>query len=585
MVALTNEIDEISTLRNQELQVALDLDSIRGLKGKAAECRQLDKKLANLSKRRAALEAVARFEIGMPVSRADSTSLGIITEKRITPGGHPEVWVSWDGKTPVPEQPTLLEPDSEAINSIVQPGDEIVIGNGHICAGQVFTVERLQARGWVMTADGSLFPPEYWSKVSADAGSPRDNAHPRLTAWESARAVPLQGVGRGEASLGVSSPEATRTSEPPPRHTPPPETSLSIGAPRVTEEPATVVATEVVEELSSDESADRLVLELRVEKAFVEAGLALQELRDRRLYRDTHPNNFVGYCRDRFGKTKQAVNYLIAAAGIYENLATTNGCRDNDSQTTTNGCRGSETQTTTNGCRVLPTNERQVRPLTKLQPEKQREVWQEAVDKAGGKVPSSKIVERIVQGLKEKPTRIAPADFCEIGDVFILVGLKEEERHYNGCWAIAVGLNSFTVEVETHQETLLVKPDNLKLIDDPQTQRMLPSTLKRIRRLRQFDLSNCAHLVLETLGHQTYLTDKEVQMLQFLEQQYGIVTHPPVMPGALAAALPNLTPGQLQEVVETAVTNGLDDNQLKALIKTAKQALNVRHHPDYFAKS
>ena len=93
------------------------------------------------------------------------------------------------------------------------------------------------------------------------------------------------------------------------------------------------------EELTQDEERERHRLELRVERAFFEAGLALRQLRDRRLYRDTHPNDFIGYCRDRFDKTKQAVNYLIAAAGVYENLTTTNSCRDDNDQTTTNSCR------------------------------------------------------------------------------------------------------------------------------------------------------------------------------------------------------------------------------------------------------
>lgn len=549
MIAVT---DEISTLRNQELQVALDLDSIRGLKGKAAECRQLDKKLASLSKRRAALEAVARFEIGMPVNRArsvdggsfprqtsaDYTVLGIITEKRITPGDHPEVWVSWDGKTPVPEQPTLLEPDSVAIASIVQPGDEIVIGNGHLNAGQVFTVERLQARGWVATTDGSLFPPEYWQLA--------EEAKP-LTQLEAPATVAEELV-TDEVAAEVDESDTVEVVEP--------ESVAKL--------PAVEAAVEVVDSLTPDEECDRISLELEVDSAFRKAIGALKQLHDRKLYRSTH-KTWEAYCKDRFGYGRIAAHYKIAAAVVVENLLTI----------------GEQNNLLTNGAQILPTSERQVRPLTALEPDEQRSCWQAAVEKAGGKVPSGQIVKRIVDALNEKPARIAPADFCEVGDVFILVGLKEEQRHYNGCWAIAVGLNSFTVEVETHQETLLVKPDNLKLIDDPQTQRMLPSTLKRIRRLRQFDLSNCAHSVLETLGHQTYLTDKEEQMLQFLEQQYGIVTHPPVMPGALAAALPNLTPGQLQEVVKTAVTNGLDDNQLKALIKAGKQALNRRHHPDY----
>jgi len=46
-------------------------------------------------------------------------------------------------------------------------------------------------------------------------------------------------------------------------------------------------------------------------------------------------------------------------------------------------------------------NERQVRPLTTLEPDEQREVWQQAVE--AGENPSGRIVQGIVERLKEKP--------------------------------------------------------------------------------------------------------------------------------------------------------------------------------------
>ncbi|MEH1950346.1 MAG: hypothetical protein V7K77_25805 [Nostoc sp.] len=81
----------------------------------------------------------------------------------------------------------------------------------------------------------------------------------------------------------------------------------------------TVAAVEV-EELSETEQSDRLHLERRVERAFFEAGKALAELRDRRLYRSSQ-RTFEDYCRvrpwrwrsHRFGHSRQKSNYLIAA--------------------------------------------------------------------------------------------------------------------------------------------------------------------------------------------------------------------------------------------------------------------------------
>jgi hypothetical protein len=53
----------------------------------------------------------------------------------------------------------------------------------------------------------------------------------------------------------------------------------------------TVTAVEVTE-LTEEEQSLRLHLERRVEHAFLEAGQALMELRDRRLYRSTHAPDF-----------------------------------------------------------------------------------------------------------------------------------------------------------------------------------------------------------------------------------------------------------------------------------------------------
>ena len=126
-----------------------------------------------------------------------------------------------------------------------------------------------------------------------------------------------------------------------------------------------------------------------MEKAFFEAGKALTELRDRRLYRSTH-KTFEEYCRDRFGHSRQQSNYLIAAADVYENL-TTIGCQNVVDE-----------KLTANRSQILPTNERQVRPMTKLEPQEQQEVWLRAVELAGGKVPTGRIIKDVVQRIMER---------------------------------------------------------------------------------------------------------------------------------------------------------------------------------------
>ncbi|MFB2772436.1 hypothetical protein ACE1AT_24600 [Pelatocladus sp. BLCC-F211] len=264
-----------------------------------------------------------------------------------------------------------------------------------------------------------------------------------------------------------------------------------------------VVAIEMLSELSEEEKADRHRLELKIERAFYEAGSALNELRERRLYRSTH-RTFEEYCRDRFNYSRDTAYLKMAAAVVYDNIQ--------------------KFLPTIGRQTPMPTNERQLRDLAKanLEPELQAATWLRGVEEAGGKVPSGRIIKGIVEQLKEKPLLLA-SDFCQIGDVFILTRLEGTERKYNGCWAIAIVLKEFSVEVDVHDTTLNVKPENLNKIDSPQAHRQLPQIKKRIKRLRDCGiLDRCAYTLLESLGRQTYLTPVEEGLLEWLEKYYGV---------------------------------------------------------------
>ncbi len=66
-------------------------------------------------------------------------------------------------------------------------------------------------------------------------------------------------------------------------------------------------------------------LEARIEHGldtFVDVGLALLEIRDRRLYRESHAT-FEDYCRERWAFTRRRANQLIGAAGVIGVLGTT----------------------------------------------------------------------------------------------------------------------------------------------------------------------------------------------------------------------------------------------------------------------
>ena len=313
------------------------------------------------------------------------------------------------------------------------------------------------------------------------------------------------------------------------------------------------VLVEVIEaeELTPDEERERLYLERKVERAFYEAGKALQSLRDRRLYRSTH-KTFEEYCRDRFGHSRQKSNYLIAAAGVYDNLTTngcqnlpidnltTNGCQNlpidglttNSSQIppidnlTTNGCQNLPTSKTsdltTNSGQILPTSERQVRPLTALEPDEQREVWQQAVETAGGKVPSGRIVKDIVQHIMER-TKV-PNPF-RVGEVCQIIPKDNPElRGKGGYWCIVSAVHDFSCTVTTWDGEYTIALQHLKSknYSDAECEEMKRVYL-RISRLYSPEMESAACEVLKSLGElkQPYLTALEEKLLGVLEEEYG----------------------------------------------------------------
>ncbi|PSB28356.1 hypothetical protein [Chlorogloea sp. CCALA 695] len=471
MISVT---ENIAKLTWQENQLHTSLDNLRGQRSKVKEHKQLAQELSRVVSKRQNLQDWAIFELGMPVHRLNSPLLGIVEQLKITPGGMGEVWVSWDGLLQIPEQPNMLQIDGAAMAKIIAVGDRVEIVEGHEESGKIFTVERLLARGAVETSDENIFEREKWQKVEqADQKLVQTRSEDdEYLIHSSSFSQEPQMVTEPTEELG------SKTSE----------TTITVNT----------IATQI-EELTEEEEKERHRLELKVERAFVEAGTSLRELRDKRLYRSTH-TTFETYCRDRFGFTRANATYLITGASVVDNLK----------------------KMSTNGLQILPSNERQTRPLTKLEPNEQRQIWQQAVEEAGGKVPTGRIVQGIVQRLKEKPL-VKASDFCAVGDAFILTRLEGAERKYNGCWAIARELRDFTIAVDVYDNTLTVKPDNLDPIDLPDVRRQLPQTLKRIRRLRETGLlSRCVYTILESIGRQTYLDDFEAELLSFMEQRYGI---------------------------------------------------------------
>lgn len=140
---------------------------------------------------------------------------------------------------------------------------------------------------------------------------------------------------------------------------------------------------------------------------FVEVGNALMEIRDGKLYRETH-GTFEDYCREKWGMSKTYATRLIQAHASASNLVPIG----------------------TSAKHIAPTSESQVRPLAHLTPEQQKEVWAKAVEIGGGK-PTAKdvqkaVVEVVVPAEKraERPPKFTP-DFG--WDIWVVAKNKLEQ--------------------------------------------------------------------------------------------------------------------------------------------------------------
>ncbi|WP_306790446.1 hypothetical protein [Tolypothrix sp. FACHB-123] len=165
----------------------------------------------------------------------------------------------------------------------------------------------------------------------------------------------------------------------------------------------------------------------------------------------------------------------------------------------------------------LPTAEGQIRPLTKLEPQQQQEVWQQAVQKAGGKVPTGKIVKDIVQRIMERtqiPNTYQLGEVCQI-----LAKDNPELRGKGGCWAIVTQVNDFSCAVRTWDDELTVGLKHLKpyeyLAEDCQ---QVQEICDRISRVYSSGLEESVQKFLESLGKlkRAYLTQLEEKVLRVL---------------------------------------------------------------------
>lgn len=162
----------------------------------------------------------------------------------------------------------------------------------------------------------------------------------------------------------------------------------------------------IMEILNIDESNELERCEVVIKQGlqtFIEVGQALMTIREKRLYRIGF-KTFEDYCQVKWQITKRYVNYLIQSSEVINNLGTI--------------------------VPILPKTETQVRPLTSLEPEIQKEVWTEVVKTHGDNITAAK-VQTVVNDWKPVDIEVkeAKANPMFSPDIEVIIEDKKLKAH------------------------------------------------------------------------------------------------------------------------------------------------------------
>lgn len=129
---------------------------------------------------------------------------------------------------------------------------------------------------------------------------------------------------------------------------------------------------------------------------FLEVGMALAEIRDRQLYRESH-RTFKEFIRAEFGLAERHAQRLMVASKIAEDLLPP------ESTTRPIG------RVPDNAGPVLPQTESQVRALADVPEDQRREAWETAVASANGQQPTAEQVQEAADEVQAAiPERLQP---------------------------------------------------------------------------------------------------------------------------------------------------------------------------------
>lgn len=208
-----------------------------------------------------------------------------------------------------------------------------------------------------------------------------------------------------------------------------------------------------VEVTTPAETARLCELERVIERGlntFVEVGNALMEIRESRLYRQTH-GTFEDYCREKWGWTRMRASQLIEAARVVADVK--HVLHDN-----------------------TPINARQASELAVIEPEHRAEVWQRAVETAPEGKITARHVSEVVQEFKRE-TQPQPTYTQEPKAEWTATATSEEKPTYR----LAPLMSSASEEWYTPAHIVEMVREVLGVIElDPCTSEVANETVKAL---------------------------------------------------------------------------------------------------------
>jgi hypothetical protein len=174
----------------------------------------------------------------------------------------------------------------------------------------------------------------------------------------------------------------------------------------------------------------------------------------------------------------------------------------------------------------MPTNERQLRFLAKaeLEPAVQADVWQQAVEQAGNKIPSGRIVKDIVDRIRERTKVPNP---YHVGEICVLLPKDNPDlRGKAGYWGVVTHVGDYSCTVQTWDGNYTVKIEHLKslelLDEDCQFMQQLCVRLRQLHQVASRD--EAVDWLLQGLGKQSkpYLSSLQAKLLAAMEREYKI---------------------------------------------------------------